>query len=120
MRIIILPGPEALLEKDEIDWIYNAVMENEKAIADAVDFAVSHPESYIVISIGDRGSSRRYEGIGVDYVIEVTEIDPDDKDMYQILGQIEPANYSADIMRIEKEREEGKGKEKILVGRIYL
>jgi hypothetical protein len=29
------------LGKDEVDWIYNAVMENEKAIADAIDFAVS-------------------------------------------------------------------------------
>jgi hypothetical protein len=89
MRIIILPGPEALLGKDEVDWIYNAVMENEKAIADAIDFAVRHPESHVGISIGARGSSRRYEDIDVDYVIEVTEIDPDNKDMYQVLGQTE-------------------------------
>ena len=119
MRILILPGPEALLGKDEVDWIYNAVMENEKAIADAIDFAVSHPESYVVISIDGRGS-RRYEDIDVDYVIEVTEIDPDDKDMYQVLGQIEPTNYSADIIRIEKEGEETEGKKKMLVGRVYL
>ena len=120
MRIIILPGPEALLEKDEVDWIYNAVMENENAIADAIDFVVSHPESYIGISIGSRGSSRRYENSGVDHVIEVTEIDPDDKDMYQVLGQIESTNYSADIIRIEKEGEEREGKKKMLVGRVYL
>jgi hypothetical protein len=119
MRIIILPGPEALLGKDEVDWIYNAVMENEKAIADAIDFAVSHPESYVGISIGSR-SSRRYEDNGVDYVIEVTEIDPDNKDMYQILGQIERTNYSADIVKIEKEGEEREGKKKMLVGRVYL
>jgi hypothetical protein len=119
MRIIILPGPEALLGKDEVDWIYNAVMENEKAIADAIDFAVSHPESYLGISIGGRGS-RKYGDSSVDYVIEVTEIDPDDKDMYQVLGQIEPTNYSADIIRIEKEGEEREGKEKMLVGRVYL
>lgn len=120
MRIIILPGPEALLGKDEADWIYNAVMENEKAIADAIDFAISHPESYVGISIGGGRSSRRYEDIGVDYVIEVTEIDPDNKDMYQILGQIEPANYTADIIRIEKEGGEREAKKKMLVGRVYL
>jgi hypothetical protein len=120
MRILILPGPQALLGKDEVDWIYNAVMENEKAIADAIDFAVSHPESYVVISIGGRDSSRRYKDIGVDYVVEVTEIDPDDKDMYQVLRQIEPTNYSADIIRIEKEGEETEGKKKMLVGRVYL
>src|SRR3982750_4330978 len=114
MRIIILPGPEALLGKDEVDWIYNAVMENEKAIADAIDFAVRHPESYVVISIGGR-HSRKHQDSSVDYVIEVTEIDPDDKDMYQILGQIESTNYSADIIRIEKEGEEEKGKKKTLV-----
>ena len=114
MRILILPGPQALLGKDEVDWIYNAVMENEKAIADAIDFAVSRPESYVVISIDGEGS-RRYEDIDVDYVIEVTEIDPDDKDMYQVLRQIEPTNYSADIIRIEKE-----GEKKMLVGRVYL
>jgi hypothetical protein len=95
-------------------------MENEKAIADAIDFAVSHPESYLGISIGSRGSTRRHEDSSVDYVIEVTEIDPDDKDMYQVLEQIEPTNYSADIMRIEKEGEEEKGKKKTLVGRVYL
>ena len=90
MRIILLPGPEALLGKDEVDWIYNAVMENEKAITDAIDFAVSHPESYIGISIGTIGSTRRHEDSSIDYVIEVTEIDPDYKDMYQVLEQIEP------------------------------
>jgi predicted protein tyrosine phosphatase len=108
-----------LLGKDEVDWIYNAVMENEKAIADAIDFAVSHPESYIVISIGGRHSIS-YEDSSVGYVIEVTEIDLDDKDMYQVLGQIEPTNYSADIIRIEKEGEEREGKKKMLVGRVYL
>ena len=119
MRIIILPGPEALLWKDEVDYIYNAVMENEKAIADVIDFAVSHPESYVVISIDGR-HSRSYEDSSVDYVIEVTEIDPDNKDMYQMLGQIEPTNYSADIIRTEKEGEEKEGKEKMLIGRVYL
>jgi hypothetical protein len=119
MRIIILPGPEAFLGRDEVDWIYNAVMENEKAIVDAIDFVVRHPESYVVISIDGR-DSRRYEDSSVDYVIEVTEIDPDDKDMYQVLGQIEPTNYSADIIRIEKEGEEKEGKKKMLVGRVYL
>ena len=117
MRILILPGPQALLGKDEVDWIYNAVMENEKAIADAIDFAVSHPESYVVISIGGR-HSRSYKDSNVDYIIEITEIDPDDKDMYQVLEQIEPTNYSADIIRIEKEREAGK--KEMLVGRVYL
>src|ERR687885_1425895 len=112
MRILILPGPEALLGKDEADWIYNAVMENEKAIADAIDFAVSHPESYVVISIGGR-HSRSHEDSNVDYIIEITEIDPEDKDMYQVVGQIEPTNYSADIIRIEKEEKE----KKMLVGR---
>jgi hypothetical protein len=63
-------------------------MENEKAIADAIDFATNNPESYIVISIGSR-HSRSYEDSSVDYIIEVTEIDPDDKDMYKVLGQIE-------------------------------
>ena len=95
-------------------------MENEKAIADAIDFAVSHPESYIGISIGTIGSTRRHEDSSIDYVIEVTEIDPDDKDVYQVLGQIEPTNYSADIIRIEKEGEEREGKKKMLVGRVYL
>jgi len=115
---IILPGPEALLGKDEVDWIYNTVMENEKAIADAINFVVSHPESYLGISIG--GRSIRGQDIGVDYVIEVTEIDPDNQGMYQVLEQIEPTNYSADIIRIEKEGEEREGKKKMLVGRIYL
>jgi hypothetical protein len=32
MRIIILPGPEALLGKDEIDWICNAVMEMRRQL----------------------------------------------------------------------------------------
>ena len=100
MRIII-PGPEALLGKH------------------AIDFAVSHPESYVVISIGGR-HSRSYKDSNVDYVIEVTEIDPEDKDMYQVLGQIEPTNYSADIIRIEKEVEEKEGEKKMLVGRVYL
>ena len=49
---IIIPGPEALLGKD------------------AIDFAVSHPESY-----------------DVDYIIKITEIDPDHKDMYQYLNK---------------------------------
>jgi hypothetical protein len=41
--------------------------------------------------------------------------------MYQMLGQIEPTNYSADIIRIEKEgEEEREGKKKMLVGRVYL
>ena len=119
MRIIILPGPEALLGKDEVDWIYNTVMGNEKAIVDAIDFAVSHPESYVGISIG-RSSNRRHEYSAVDYVIEVTEIDPDNKDMYQMLGQIEPTNYTADIIRIEKEGREREAKNKMLVGRVYL
>ena len=119
MRIIILPGPEALLGKDEVNWIYNAVMENEKAIADAIDFAVSHPESYVVISVGGR-HSRRHKDSSIDYIIEVTKIDSDNKDMYQVLGQIEPTNYSEDIIRIEKEGEEREGKKKMLVGRVYL
>jgi hypothetical protein len=50
---------------------------------------------------------RSYEDSNVDYVIEVTEIDPDDN---QVLGQIDPTNYSADIIRIEKEGEEREGK----------
>ena len=87
MRIIILPGPEALLGKDEVDWIYNAVMENEKGIAVAIDFVFSHTESYVAIPIGGRGSSRRHENSSVEYVIEVTEIDAYNKDVYQVLGQ---------------------------------
>jgi len=70
MRIIILPGPEALLGKDEVDWIYNAVGEIEKAIADAIDFAVSHPESYVVISTDGRSSSRKYQDKSVACVIK--------------------------------------------------
>ena len=97
----MLPGPEALLGKDVVDWIYDTVKENEKAIVD-----------------GRRG--RRCDDSSVDYVIEVTEIDPDNKDLYQVLEQIEATSYSADIIRIEKEGEEREGGKKMLVGRVYL
>ena len=70
-------------------------------------YNVSWSQPLVQSVIGGRGS-RKCEDIGVDYVIEVTEIDPDDKDMYQVLGQIEPINYSADIIRIEKKGKEGK------------
>ena len=57
---IILLGPEALLGKGEV-WIYNALRENEKAITSAIDFAVSHPESNVVILTDGRSSSRKCE-----------------------------------------------------------
>ena len=35
--------------------------------------------------------------------------------MYQVLRQVEPTNYSADIIRIQKVGEEREGKESLLV-----
>ena len=51
-------------------------------------------------------STRVVEDSNVDYIIEITEIDPDDKDVYQVREQIEPTNYSADIIRILNEKED--------------
>ena len=51
-------------------------------------------------------------------VIEVTEIDRDNNDMYQVLGQVEATDYSVDTVRIKKEGEKMEGKEKMLVGKV--
>ena len=51
-------------------------------------------------------------------VIEVTEIDRDNNDMYQVLGEAEATDYSVDIVRIKKEGEKREGKEKMLVGKV--
>jgi hypothetical protein len=40
--------------------------------------------------------------------------------MYQVLGKVETTNYSADIIRIQKEGEESGGKRKMLAGKVYL
>lgn len=52
MNILILPGAETLLSKQEVDWIYKTVPGNEKVLLDAIDFAVNHPETYVGILIG--------------------------------------------------------------------
>jgi hypothetical protein len=50
-----------------------------------------------------------------DYVIEVTEIDPEDMDFWQMRGEIQPTNYTADIVRRQKTGlgEEGEEENKI-------
>ena len=124
MNILILPGAESLLTKQEIDWIHQTVPGNEKVLGDAIDFAVSHPETYVGISIGGYGDN-------TDYVIEVTEIDREDMDYWQLRGEVGPTNYTADILRIQKtavdvdnieidEEEEDAGERRLLVGRVYL
>jgi hypothetical protein len=116
VNILILPAAETLLSKDEIDWIDKTIPGNEKVIADAIEFAVNHPETYVGILIGG------YDG-NVDYVIEVTEIDPEDMDLWQMSGKIQPTDYTADIVRRQKtgaEEEDNIGERRLMVGRVYL
>jgi hypothetical protein len=124
MNILILPGAETVLSKQEIDWIQKTIPGNEKVLVDAIDFAVNHPETYVGILIG------RYED-SFDYTIEVKEIDREDLDYWQLRGEVGPTNYTADIIRIEKtkidcneveelEEEDDKGEKRLLAGRVYL
>ena len=121
MNILILPGAENLLSKKEVDWIHQAVLGNEKVLGDAIDFAVNHPETYVGILIGG------YD-YNTDYVIEVTEIDREDMDYWQLRGEVGPTNYTADILRIQKTAldtdkeidEENEAERRLLVGRVYL
>jgi hypothetical protein len=115
VNILILPAAETLLSKNEIDWIHKTIPGNEKVIADAIEFAVNHPETYVGILIG-----------GYD-VIEVTEIDPEDMDFWQMRGKIQPTDYTADIVRRQKtgaeeeeEEEDNIGERRLMVGRVYL
>ena len=124
MNILILPVAETLLSKEEIDWIHKSIPGNEKVIADAIEFAVSHPETFVGILIGGFGFDDEKD---IDYVIEVTEIDPEDMDYWQIRGEIGPTNYTADIVRrqkmeVEKEEdgEDNLSERRLLVGRVYL
>ena len=124
MNILILPVAETLLSKEEIDWIHKSIPGNEKVIADAVEFVVSHPETFVGILIGGFGFDDEKD---IDYVIEVTEIDSEDMDYWQIRGEIGPTNYTADIVRrqkmeVEKEEdgEENLSERRLLVGRVYL
>lgn len=39
MNILILPGAETILSKQETDWIQKTIPGNEKVLVDAVDFA---------------------------------------------------------------------------------
>lgn len=124
MNILILPGAETVLSKQEIDWLQKTIPGNEKVLVDAIDFAVNHPETYVGILIG------RYQD-GFDYTIEVKEIDREDLDYWQLRGEVGPTNYTADIIRIEKtkidcneveelEEEDDKGERRMLAGRVYL
>jgi hypothetical protein len=123
MNILILPSAETLLSKDERDWIHKTIPGNEKVIADAIVFAVNHPETYVGILIGGYDDN-------IDYVIEVTEIDLEDMDFWQMGGEVEPTNYTADIVRRQKtglgeeeeeEDDEDKiGERRLMVGRVYL
>jgi hypothetical protein len=121
MNILILPGAENLLSKKEVDWIHQAVPGNEKVLGDAIVFAVNHPETYVGILIGG------YD-YNTDYVIEVTEIDREDMDYWQLRGEVGPTNYTADILRIQKTAldtdkeidEENEAERRLLVGRVYL
>lgn len=124
MNILILPGAETVLSKQEIDWIQQTIPGNEKVLVDAIDFAVNHPETYVGILIG------RYQD-SFDYTIEVKEIDREDLDYWQLRGEVGPTNYTADIIRIEKtkidcneveelEEEDDKGERRLLAGRVYL
>jgi hypothetical protein len=122
MNILILPAAETLLSKEEIDWIHKSIPGNEKVIVDAIEFVVNHPETFVGISIGGFDDEKN-----IDYVIEVTEIDPEDMDYWQIRGEIDPTNYTADIVRrqktgIEKEEvdEDDLSERRLLVGRVYL
>ena len=125
MNILILPGAESLLSKQEIDWIQQTVPGNEKVLGEAIDFVVNHPETYVGISIGGYDDN-------TDYVIEVTEIDREDMDYWQLRGEVDPTNYTADILRIQKtavdvdnidteeEEEVNEAERRLLVGRVYL
>ena len=124
MNILILPGAETVLCKQETDWIQKTIPGNEKVLVDAIDFAVNHPETYVGILIG------RYQD-SFDYTIEVKEIDREDLDYWQLRGEVGPTNYTADIIRIEKtkidcneveelEEEDDKGEKRLLAGRVYL
>lgn len=124
MNILILPGAETVLSKQEIDWLQKTIPGNEKVLVDAIDFAVNHPETYVGILIG------RYQD-SFDYTIEVKEIDREDLDYWQLRGEVGPTNYTADIIRIEKtkidcneveelEEEDDKGERRLLAGRVYL
>ncbi|CAN5117266.1 hypothetical protein BH18THE2_BH18THE2_13960 [soil metagenome] len=124
MNILILPGAETVLSKQEIDWIQQTIPGNEKVLVDAIDFAVNHPETYVGILIG------RYQD-SFDYTIEVKEIDREDLDYWQLRGEVGPTNYTADIIRIEKtkidcneveelEEEDDDGERRLLAGRVYL
>ncbi|MDQ3838209.1 MAG: hypothetical protein M3297_02960 [Thermoproteota archaeon] len=123
MNILILPAAETLLTKEEIDWIHKSIPGNEKVIADAIEFAVNHPETFVGILIGGFDNEKN-----IDYVIEITEIDPEDMDYWQMRGEISPTNYTADIVRrqktaIEKEEEDDEdnlSERRLLVGRVYL
>lgn len=121
MNILILPAAETLLSKEEIDWIHNSIPGNEKVIVDAIEFVVNHPETFVGILIGGFDDEKN-----IDYVLEVTEIDPEDMDYWQLRGEIDPTNYTADIVRrqktgIEKEVDEDDLSERrLLVGRVYL
>lgn len=95
MNILILPGAETVLSKQEIDWLQKTIPGNEKVLVGAIDFAVNHPETYVGILIG------RYQD-SFDYTIEVKEIDREDLDYWQLRGEVGPTNYTADIIRIEK------------------
>jgi hypothetical protein len=122
MNILILPAAETLLSKEEIDWIHKSIPGNEKVIVDAIEFVVNHPETFVGILIGGFDDEKN-----IDYVLEVTEIDPEDMDYWQIRGEIDPTNYTADIVRrqktgIEKEEddEDDLGERRLLGGRVYL
>ncbi|HEU4445281.1 MAG TPA: hypothetical protein VFR94_11460 [Nitrososphaeraceae archaeon] len=123
MNILILPVAETLLSKEEIDWIHKSIPGNEKVIADAIEFVVSHPETFVGILIGGFGFD---DDKDIDYVIEVTEIDPEDLDYWQIRGEIGPTNYTADIVRRQKmeveneDDEDNLSERRLLVGRVYL
>src|SRR5215213_8101047 len=124
MNILILPGAETLLSKYEVDWIHKTVPGNEKVLTDAIDFAVNRPETYVGILIGGYDDNTHY-------VIEVTEIDREDMDYWQLRGEVGPTNYTADILRIQKtavdvdnieieEDTEDEAERRLLVGRVYL
>ena len=124
MNILILPGAETVLSKQETDWIQKTIPGNEKVLVDAIDFAVNHPETYVGILIG------RYQD-SFDYTIEVKEIDREDLDYWQLRGEVGPTNYTADIIRIEKtkidcneleelEEEDDKADRRLLAGMICL
>jgi hypothetical protein len=67
INILILPAAEILLSKDEIDWIYiKPYQETKKVIADAIEFAVNHPETYVGILIGGYDDN-------IDYIIDNEE-----------------------------------------------